>query len=244
MIIAHGAGNDMEHPLIVLLSTGLCQAGYAALRFNFPYREKGRKVPDTQDTLVLTWQSVYQFLKEHCEHDTDRIVAAGKSMGGRVASQMAADGLLPARRLVFLGYPLHSPGRKEKMRDAHLYRIQIPMLFFAGTRDRLCDITRLKGVLSRLKTPWHLETVEGGDHSFRVIKSAGMPQQEVYQGILNKTIEWLRSAKEQDAGGGDGGPSPKPFGSLREHFGDACQTSLNHKNSGLDVFFEDWRGFP
>lgn len=201
VILAHGAGNDMEHPLIVLLSTGLCKAGYAALRFNFPYREKGRKAPDTQDTLILTWQSVFQFLKEDCEHGTDRIVAAGKSMGGRVASQMVADGLLPASRLVFLGYPLHSPGRKEKMRDAHLYRIQIPMLFFAGTRDRLCDITQLKGVLGRLKAPWHLEMVQGGDHSFRVLKSAGMPQQEVYQRILNKTEEWLQSAKEQDAGG-------------------------------------------
>ena len=122
-------------------------------------------------------------------------------MGGRVASQMVADGLLPASRLVFLGYPLHSPVRKEKMRDAHLYRIQIPMLFFAGTRDLLCDITLLKGVLGRLKAPWHLETVQGGDHSFRVLKSVDMPQQEVYQRILNKTVEWLQSAKEQDAGG-------------------------------------------
>lgn len=194
VILAHGAGNNMEHSLIVLLSTGLCKAGYVALRFNFPYMEKGRKAPDTQDTLILTWKSVFQFLKEHCEHGTDRIVAAGKSMGGRVASQIVADSLLPVSRLVFLGYPLHSPLRKEKMRDAHLYRIQIPMLFFAGTRDRLCDITLLKGVLGRLKAPWHLETVQGGDHSFRVLKFAGIPQQEVYQRILNKTVEWLQSA--------------------------------------------------
>ena len=123
----------------------------------------------------------------------DTMVAIGKSMGGRVASQMVADGLLPADRLVFLGYPLHPPKRKEKMRDSHLYRIRIPMLFFVGTRDPLCDPARLRSVLSRLKAPGDLETIEGGDHSFRLPESAGTGQQNVYDQILHKTLEWLRS---------------------------------------------------
>ena len=193
VILAHGAGNDMAHPLLVSLSQGLAERGYVTLRFNFLYREKGRKAPDSQNTLVLTWQSVFQFLKGHPRFGTDAVIASGKSMGGRVASQMVADGLLPASRLIFLGYPLHPPGRKDMLRDAHLYRIKIPVLFFAGTRDRLCDLVQLRGVLSRLETPWDLETIEGGDHSFRLAKSASTTQEEVFAKILKKTLEWLET---------------------------------------------------
>ena len=193
IILAHGAGNDMEHPLIVTLAQGMAEAGFLAMRFNFPYREQGRRAPDPQNILILTWESVYRFLKADPRYGTSEIVAAGKSMGGRVASQMVADGLLPATRLIFLGYPLHPPGRKEKMRDAHLYRIKIPMLFFVGSRDPLCDLTQLKGVLARLQVPSDLETVEGGDHSFRLRKSADTPQQEIYNQVLRRTVDWLRN---------------------------------------------------
>jgi predicted alpha/beta-hydrolase family hydrolase len=193
VIVAHGAGNDREHPLIVTVSQGLSKAGFLTLRFNFPYREKGRKAPDSQNTLILTWQAAWQFLKVHPEYPTDEIVAAGKSMGGRVASQMVADGLLAASRLIFLGYPLHPPGKKERMRDAHLYHIGIPMLFFVGTRDPLCDPAQLRSVLRRLEAPSDLDTIEGGDHSFRLRKSANTTQQEVYDRVLQKTVDWLQS---------------------------------------------------
>ena len=193
VIVAHGAGNDREHPLIVTISQGLAEAGFLTLRFNFLYREKGRTVPDAQSTLVLTWQAVSQFLKGHPAYRTNEIVAAGKSMGGRVASQMVADGLLPASRLIFLGYPLHPPGKKERVRDAHLYHIRIPMLFFAGTRDPLCDLEQLRNVLIRLEVPWDLDTIEGGNHSFGLRKAAGTTQQRVYDRILHKTVDWLRN---------------------------------------------------
>jgi predicted alpha/beta-hydrolase family hydrolase len=193
VIVAHGAGNDREHPLIVTVSQGLAETGFLTLRFNFPYREKGRKAPDPQNTLILTWQAVWQFLEVHPEYPTDEIVAVGKSMGGRVASQMVADGLLPASRLIFLGYPLHPPGKKERMRDAHLYHIGIPMLFFVGTRDPLCDLVQLRSVLDRIEAPSYLEPVEGGDHSFRVPKSADTTQQEVYDRILQRTVDWLEN---------------------------------------------------
>ncbi len=196
VILAHGAGNDMEHPLLVSFSQGLAEAGYVTLRFNFLYREKGLRTPDPQNTLVLAWQSAWRFLKKHSRYGTDTIIAAGKSMGGRVASQMVADGLLPASRLIFLGYPLHPPGKKEKLRDGHLYRIKVPMLFFVGTRDRLCDLTQLKGVLGRLEADWGLETIEGGDHSFRLPKSANITKEKVYDRILNKTVEWLATHTE------------------------------------------------
>jgi hypothetical protein len=191
VIVAHGAGNDMHTPLLVHFSTGLGRAGYLSLRFNFPYKEKGQKAPDPQEKLVRTWQAAFEFVKNHPQYGSPLVVAAGKSMGGRIASQMTVEGLLPVSALVFLGYPLHPPGRKEQLRDAHLYRINIPMLFFAGTRDTLCDLELLKPVVSRLKAPADLEVVEGGDHSFVLPKSFKVSEQEVCDAILKRTITWL-----------------------------------------------------
>jgi hypothetical protein len=192
VILAHGAANDMENPLIVCLSNGLADAGFLTLRFNFPYKEKGRKAPDSQKKLVQTWQHVFRFLKTHPQFGAKKIVAAGKSMGGRVASQMAADGELPAESLVFLGYPLHPPGKKDQLRDAHLYALQTPLLFFAGTRDAFCDLNLLRRVLERLKSDWDLEIIDGGDHSFGLLKTARLTQQEVYDRILQRMVDWLK----------------------------------------------------
>jgi predicted alpha/beta-hydrolase family hydrolase len=189
--IAHGAANDMENPLIHYLADGLAGEGFATLRFNFSYRERGQKAPDSQKKLVHAWGCVFRFLMEESGLRPDRFVAAGKSMGGRVASQMVAEGSLPADRLVFLGYPLHPPGKKEQLRDAHLYEIPVPMLFFAGTRDTLCDLAELKGVLGKLDASWDLEVIEGGDHSFHLPKSAETEETEVYERILNRTANWL-----------------------------------------------------
>jgi predicted alpha/beta-hydrolase family hydrolase len=192
VLISHGAGNDMNNPLIVAVSEGLAQAGYLTLRFNFLYKEKGRKTPDPENKLVLTWQSAFRFLKEDARYAPQKCIAAGKSMGGRIASQMVADGALPVEGLILYGYPLHAPGKKEKLRDAHLYRINIPMLFFAGTRDALCDLALLKSVLTRLQAPWKLEIVEGGDHSFQVPKKAGASEGQVHGQIVKKSIAWLQ----------------------------------------------------
>jgi predicted alpha/beta-hydrolase family hydrolase len=193
VILAHGAGNDMNHPLLVSLSQGLAKAGYLSLRFNFLYREKGRKRPDGQNTLEKTWAGVYQFLRDHPRYEPETIVAAGKSMGGRVAAQMVAEGLLPVTHLIFLGYPLHPPGRREKLRDSHFDQIETPMLFFAGTRDSLCDLATLEKVLERLSASWELQIIEGGDHSFRLPKSADRSQEAVYEQILQKTLAWLEA---------------------------------------------------
>ena len=192
VILAHGAGNDMDTPLLVALAKGLAEAGYLALRFNFPYKEKGRKAPDSPKKLEKTWRQVYRFLESHPQYGPQKIAAAGKSMGGRVASQMAAEGELPADGLVFLGYPLHPPGKKDKLRDAHLYEIRMPLLFFAGTRDSLCDLEILRKVLKRLKAVWELEIIEGGDHSFRTLKSLNTTQEDVFSQILEKMVEWLK----------------------------------------------------
>ena len=193
VILAHGAGNDMENPLIVAVADGLCRAGFLSLRFNFGYKEKGRKSPDSQKKLVNTWQQVYGYLNTYPEFSPRQIVAAGKSMGGRVAAQMAAAGELPVQALVFLGYPLHAPGKKDQPRDAHLYDIGVPMLFFAGTRDSLCDLASLQKVVARFITDWDLEVIDGGDHFFNLPKSADVSPEQIHDRITQKTAKWLNT---------------------------------------------------
>jgi predicted alpha/beta-hydrolase family hydrolase len=191
VIAAHGAGNDMNTPLIVAFTEGLAASGYPALRFNFLYKERGRKAPDNETALEETWLAAYRFMKEAYGSAIDYWVGAGKSMGGRIAAHMVADRSLPVDRLIFLGYPLHSMTNKEKLRDAQLYQIGIPMLFFAGTRDLLCDLTKLQAVVKKFKAPCSLHLIEGGDHSFHVLKSVGTTDEEIYGRIVRQTIEWL-----------------------------------------------------
>lgn len=191
IIIAHGAGGDMNSPLIVYFAEGLSTSGYTSLRFNFLYKEKGRKAPDHAKKLNLVWGKVYQYLMEDAGIQIDRILVAGKSMGGRVASQLVSDGSLGAAGIFLLGYPLHPPGKKDKLRDAHLYDINVPMLFFAGTRDTLCDLDLMNRVYKKLTGDARLQVIEGGDHSFKFLKSANVDEGVVYKGMLEKAIEWL-----------------------------------------------------
>lgn len=194
IILAHGAANDMANPLMVAFAGGLARAGHPVLRFNFLYAERKRKVPDAEPLLVAAWAAAYRFLTEDSGWTVGEIIAAGKSMGGRIASQMVAKNSLLVSRLIFLGYPLHRMGDHSVLHDSHLYDVNIPMLFVEGTRDTLCDMAALKGVLSRLKAPHDLFTIEGGDHSFHVPKSAGMTDDEIYGRIVTRTVEWLAGA--------------------------------------------------
>lgn len=193
VIIAHGAANDMNNSLIVAVADGLAAAGYTTLRFNFPYKEKGKKSPDTEPTLIRTWQAALSRLLKNERFPVDRIVAAGKSMGGRIASQMVATDQMAVEALIFLGYPLHAPGRTDKLRDSHLYEIKKPMLFFAGTRDPLCNMEKLREILRRVPGQCDLEIVEGGDHSFRLPKSSSISADSVHQHVVEKCLQWLVS---------------------------------------------------
>jgi predicted alpha/beta-hydrolase family hydrolase len=190
---AHGAANDMHETMIVFLAEGLAHAGHITLRFNFPYREKGKKSPDSQKILEQTWASVFAFCQT-LHSGPFEVIAAGKSMGGRVASQMVAAGRLPVDRMALLGYPLHAPGNTDQLRDTHLYAIKIPMLFFAGTRDALCTFGLLKDVLRRLKAPWELEAIEGADHSFRLPKSSTVPQRQILEKMLTRLLSWMEGS--------------------------------------------------
>ena len=191
VIIAHGAANDMNNSLIVSVAAGLSAAGYTTLRFNFPYKEKGKKSPDAESTLIRTWQDAVTHLLNNERFPVDRVVAAGKSMGGRIASQMVAADQMAVEAMIFLGYPLHAPGRADKLRDSHLYEIQKPMLFFAGTRDPLCNMDKLQEVLYRLTGQYDLEIVEGGDHSFKLPKSSSRSAESVHRQIVEKCLQWL-----------------------------------------------------
>jgi len=192
VIIAHGAGNDMDHPLLIAIAEGLAEAGYIAARFNFPYKEKGLKIPDRQEKLEQTWIKILEYFQGNAGFKLDGVIAIGKSLGGRVAAQLVAADRLNVSGLVFLGYPLNPPGQTEQLRDAHLYRISIPMLFIAGTRDSLCDMSKLRMVLKRMSSPWDLSIVEGGDHSLDLPASAGVPPGKMHANLTARIIRWLK----------------------------------------------------
>ncbi len=191
LILAHGAGNDMHNPLIVAVADRLAAEGFATLRFNFLYKEKGRKSPDSQARLEHTWKRAWETMQTQNRFPVKRMVAIGKSMGGRVAAQMTAAGRLPVAALIFLGYPLHAPGKSDRLRDEHLYQIQAPMLFIAGTRDPFCNLAKLDGVLSRLPGPYDLEIVDGGNHSFGLPRSDERTESEIHDRIATKCLDWL-----------------------------------------------------
>lgn len=132
VIVAHGAGNDMNNSLIVSFCENLANAGYLAVRFNFPYKEHQRRVPDRREILERTWKRVFHFVRDKAGYSVGNLFMSGKSMGGRIASQMLADGTLNSDGIIFLGYPLHPAGNKDKLRDEHLPLIKIPMLFLSA----------------------------------------------------------------------------------------------------------------
>ena len=165
LVVAHGAGAGLDHPFLAGFCRAMGDARVATLRFNFPYVERGRRSPDPEGVLRETWLAAFGAATDRSKGRA--VVAGGKSLGGRIASMCVADGM-PATALVFLGYPLHPPGKPERLRADHLERISVPMLFLQGTRDPFARTELLEGVLERLGDRATLVPVEGGDHSFRV----------------------------------------------------------------------------
>ncbi|MFL5738188.1 MAG: alpha/beta family hydrolase [Actinomycetota bacterium] len=164
LVLAPGAGSDVKHPFLTGFAEKIAGVGISTLRFNFLYKERGRKSPDPEQTLRDVWLAAFEEATSRANGAP--VFAGGKSLGGRIASMCVADGM-PAAGLVFLGYPLHPPGRPERIRDEHLYRIQVPMLFLQGTRDPFADPKLLARVLKKLGArATHVE-IAGGDHSFR-----------------------------------------------------------------------------
>ena len=156
------------------------------MRFNFPYTEAGRRAPDPQPRLGACWQAVAEVVAK----DAPKPFLGGKSLGGRIASHVVADGF-PAGGLVFLGYPLHPPGKPERIRDAHLFRIEAPMLFLQGTRDPFAMPELLHSTVKTLPSASLFE-IEGGDHSFKV---KGRSAQDVTAELVEAIAGFMRGTQ-------------------------------------------------
>jgi uncharacterized protein len=195
LILAHGAGANQTSSFMVRFANALAARGIDIITFNFVYSEAGRHVPDRNDKLELCYRKI---IAAYCDGSLQKglgrqkLVIGGKSMGGRIASQVAASTADDIAGLVLLGYPLHPPGHPEKLRSKHLPDIRAPMLFVQGSRDSFGTPDELRPIIEQLKTAVELCVVEGGDHSFKVPKRAATPQEQVYEFVLDEIQRWLR----------------------------------------------------
>jgi len=162
LAVFHGAGAGMDHPFMSGFARAIAEEGVATLRCNFPYMEAGKRSPDRQPVAVATVVAAFGEAVSRAGR-SEPVWVGGKSFGGRMASVAVAEGL-PAAGLVFLGYPLHPPGKPERVRDEHLGGIEVPMLFLQGTKDPFANPTVLEPVLAKLPTATHV-AIEGGGHS-------------------------------------------------------------------------------
>lgn len=191
VLLGHGAGSDYQETLLVAVARGLATRGHLTCRFNFPYRERGRRIPDRGPVLEASMCEVAEELQRTSTLPVGSLVAGGKSMGGRIASQAVAHGHLDCRGLLFLGYPLHPAGKVDRPRTAHLGQIAIPMLFVSGTRDRLARLDLLEAAVAALGDRARLHIIPDGDHSLEVLKRTHRPQEDVYAEIIDITATWL-----------------------------------------------------
>ncbi len=188
-VLAHGAGAGMRHPFMENMAWDLAERSIATLRYQFPYMEIGRRSPNPASVLEATVRAAVDTAR--AELPRLRLVAGGKSMGGRMTSQAAATESLPeVEGLIFLGFPLHPPGRPGSQRGDHLRAVNLPMLFVQGTRDNFGGpdlLGPLVGGLDRATPHW----VEGGDHSFKVLKRSGRDEQEVRAELADTIAGWI-----------------------------------------------------
>jgi predicted alpha/beta-hydrolase family hydrolase len=192
VILAHGAGAPQSSPFMVDFARGLARRGCHAVTFNFPYTEQGRRLPDRAPTLEACFRDVIAAVRARAYLRDGPLVIGGKSMGGRIASNLAAQGLPDLAGLVALGYPLHPPGRPEQLRALHLPRIRQPMLIVQGSRDAFGTPEELRPALAPLGAAATLYVVEEGDHSFKVPKRGPVTQEEVFERVQDEIVRWIR----------------------------------------------------
>jgi predicted alpha/beta-hydrolase family hydrolase len=192
LILAHGAGGNMNDRSVASTANALRARGFGVVRFNFLYKEKKSSRPDPMPKLKDCYSAVIQRVRNELEPAT--LIIGGRSMGGRAASMLAADGL-DCDGLLLLAYPLHPPGKPEQLRDAHLPGIKVPVVCFNGTRDPFCTPSLMESVLERLGTNWEMHWVEGADHSFHVLKSSGKTDSQIMDEIADESRTWLNKIK-------------------------------------------------
>jgi predicted alpha/beta-hydrolase family hydrolase len=192
LVLAHGAGAGQSSAFMVRVSAGLSERGLSVATFDFPYIRAGRKVPDRAPVLEGAWREAIDAARR--QFDGMPLYIGGKSMGGRIASQVASQGVVGSLAgLIFLGYPLHPPGRPDQRRDAHLPAIAERMLFVQGSRDAFGSSDEIRQLLPALQNAT-LQEIEGGDHSFKVAGGASR-QEPVLAGIMDGVATWARQKR-------------------------------------------------
>jgi len=195
VLLAHGAGADLEAPALVAVAAALAERGIPSLRFNYPYRDAGKKAPDRPAVLLAATRAAAADLAKRTKLDPERLVVGGRSMGGRYCSLVVADAddPLPALGLLLLGYPLHPAGKPDQPRVEHLGRIRVPTLFVSGTRDALGAQPALRRAARRVKGPVSWHWIESGDHSFKPLKSSGLAYDDVLRELADVSADWVAS---------------------------------------------------
>jgi len=195
LVLAHGAGAGMSHPFMENLADALASVGVATFRYQFPYMEQRRRVPDSPVVLMATVASAVRAAAESVPGLP--LFAGGKSMGGRMTSQAAAQHPLDGvQGLVFFGFPLHPPNRPGTKRADHLAKVTTPTLFLQGTRDTLADLNLLRPVCARLGSQATLHVIETADHSFHVLKRSGRNDAEVLQELAETVASWTEQIEK------------------------------------------------
>ena len=190
-ICAHGAGGHMDDKGMLAVSEQLRGRGLAIVRFNFLYREKRSGAPDPMPRLKQCYTAVVERVRNAIRPEI--LLLGGRSMGGRVASMLAADGFA-CDGLLLLAYPLHPAGQPHKLRDAHLAQIQVPVLSCNGTRDALCRHDLMEQAIAPLSDRWTMRWLDGADHSFRVLKSSGRTDADVLAELGGACAAWIDRA--------------------------------------------------
>lgn len=194
LALAHGAGAGMTHPFLEKLARELADAGVATFRYQFPYMEQRRRVPDSLAVATATVASAVRAAAEAAPGLP--VLAGGKSFGGRMSSQAASQQLLGGvRGLVFFGFPLHAPNKPGTKRAEHLPNVPVPMLFLQGTRDTLADLSLLRPICSSLGARAKLHVIETADHSFHVLKSSGKADADVLRELAQTTASWAENLR-------------------------------------------------
>lgn len=189
VVIAHGAGAGMDHPFLTGFAAGLNDLGIRTLRFEFPYVAAGRRMPGPAAHAILAWRAVLS----EAHRRAPRVWACGKSYGGRMASMAAAEGDFPVEGLIYLGYPLHQPGRPEKPRAEHLPRVTVPQLFVEGENDPFVQPReQLEAAVADCRDA-RIAWIAGANHSFEV-KGARRPADGIGRGLAPLVAEFVRGA--------------------------------------------------
>jgi predicted alpha/beta-hydrolase family hydrolase len=198
-VCAHGAGGHLADRGMIQVAEALGGIGLSVVRFNFLYREAGSRRPDPMPRLQACFAAVVERVRGEIRPEI--LLMGGRSMGGRAATMLAAEGY-PCDGLLLLAYPLHPAGQPEKLRAAHLERIPVPVLCLNGTRDSLCRRDLMDGVVGRLRKTWTMHWLEGADHGFHVLKSSGRSDADVLTEAAEASRAWVGSLKRaRDSGG-------------------------------------------